>query len=158
MRLMSLLILCAAACTPAVPPPAAPTAGGQGDSLTGTLRVVGSVPVNVRLVLQDASGSTTIGGELEPELRRLAGAEVVLTGRRQGASFTPTSYQVRSINGEPVTLGTVLSVSGGYLQLRTDAGEIVYLVASPAEIRVGQKVWIQGPRALIVQTFGIVRP
>ena len=159
MRVSILLILASAAC--AAPSPAPPTVAGGAesvDSVAGTLRGVGSAPVNVRLVIQGATGSATVGGALRDELRRLAGAEVTLLGRREGADFVATDYRVRSIDGRPVTLGTLEAVEGDYLRLRTDGGELVYLVGAPAQLQPGQKVWVQGPRGVIVQSFGTVRP
>ncbi|MBW3629039.1 MAG: hypothetical protein KY464_07045 [Gemmatimonadetes bacterium] len=161
MRVLILLIVASAGCvapSPAPTPSAAAAAATAGDSVAGTLRVVGSAPVNVRLVIQGAGGSSNVGGALTGELRRLAGAEVTLLGRRQGADFVPTDYRVRAIDGRPVTLGTVEGRDGDYLRLRTMSGELVYLVASPGEIRSGQKIWVQGPQGVIVQSFGTVRP
>src|SRR5215217_3394230 len=147
MRVLILLIVASAGCV--APSPAPSTVAGDataGGSVAGTLRVVGSAPVNVRLVIQSAGGSAGVGGPLADELRRLAGAEVTLTGRREGGSFIASDYRVRSIDGRPVTLGTVEAAEGDYLRLRTTEGELVYLVAAPGELRPGQKVWVQGPR------------
>jgi hypothetical protein len=159
MRVLILLIVATAGCVAPSPAPRAAAAGAEaGDSVAGTLRVVGSAPVNVRLVIQSATGSATVGGPLREELRNLAGAEVTLLGRREGADFVASDYRVRSIDGRPVTLGTVEAADGEYLRLRTSAGEVVYLVGAPAQLQPGQKVWVQGPRGVIVQSFGTVRP
>jgi hypothetical protein len=160
MRVLILLIVATAGCVSPSPAPVRSASGGAaaGDSLLGTLRVVGSAPMNVRLTLQTATGSTTVSGPLGDELRRLAGAEVVLRGRSNGTDFVATDYRIRSVDGRPVTMGTVLSASGPYLQLRTAEGEIVYLVSPPPQIQPGQKVWVQGPRGVIVQSYGTVKP
>lgn len=147
-----------AACAPVGASSSAPDAAQSGDSLTGTLRLVGSAPMNVRLVLEGPAGNTAVAGPLAEELRRLAGAEVVLTGSRDGSAITPTAYRVVSVNGQPATLGTVESVTGSYVQLRTAEGELVFLAGTTGQFRVGQKVWVQGPRAVVVQSFGTVRP
>jgi hypothetical protein len=153
------MIVASAGCVaPAPAPPAAASSTQAGDSLAGTLRIVGSAPVNVRVVIQSAAGSTNVVGPAAEELRRLAGAEVTLAGRSEGGAFVATGYRVRSIDGRPVTLGTVEGPEGPYLRLRTADGEIVYLVSAPDELRPGQKVWVQGPRGVIVQSFGTVRP
>ena len=159
MRVLILLIAATTACVRPAPAPSTVAAGAQAvDSLVGALRVVGSAPVNVRLVIQSDAGSTTVGGTLRDELRRLAGAEVTLLGRRDGSDFIADDYRVRSIDGRPVTLGTVEAVDGEYLRLRTSEGDLVYLVGAPAQLQPGQKVWVQGPGGVIVQSFGTVRP
>src|SRR5688500_17851557 len=159
MRVLILMIVASAGCVaPAPALPARTSAAQAGDSLAGTLRVVDSAPVNVRLVIQTATGSTNVGGPLGEELRRLSGAEVTLAGRSEGSSFVATGYRVRSIDGRPVTLGTVEGPEGLYLRLRTTDGEIVYLVGAPDQLQPGQKVWVQGPRGVVVQSFGTVRP
>jgi hypothetical protein len=159
MRVLILLIAASAACVAQPPaPPAGAARAEAGDSVVGTLRVVGSAPVNVRLVIQSDAGTSTVGGPLREELRRLAGAEVTLLGRRDGADFVASDYRVRSIDGRPVTLGTVEALEGEYLRLRTRDGELVYLVGAPTQLQPGQKVWVQGPRGVVVQSFGTVRP
>ena len=62
-----------------------------------------------------------------------------------------------SVDGEPVVMGTIVSVAGVRATLRTDVGEEVILDPAPSSMRVGQKVWVQGPRAIAVQSFGIIR-
>jgi hypothetical protein len=159
LRVLILLAVVSAGCAAPAPTPAtAAREAAASDSVAGTLRVVGSAPVNVRLVIQSAAGSATVGGPLAAELRNLAGAEVTLAGRREGADFVATGYRVRSVEGRPVTLGTVEAAEGSYLTLRTAEGELVYLVSPPAGMRPGQKVWVQGPSAVMVQSFGTVRP
>jgi hypothetical protein len=159
MRVLVLMIVASAGCVaPAPAPPASASTMQAGDSLAGTLRIVGSAPVNVRLVIQTANGSTNVGGPLGEELRRLSGAEVTLAGRSEGNAFVATGYRVRSIDGRPATLGTVEGPEGPYLRLRTTDGELVYLVGAPDQLRTGQKVWVQGPRGVVVQSFGTVRP
>ena len=159
MRVLILLIVASAGCVAQSPAPP-PLAGGReaGDSVAGTLRVVGSAPVNVRLVIETPAGSVNVSGPAAEELRRLAGAEVTLLGQRRGADFDAADYRVRSIDGRPVTMGTVEGADGEYLRLRTTGGEVIYLVAPPAQLRPGQKVWVQGPAGVIVQSSGTVRP
>ena len=158
MRVLALLIVASTGCVAPAPAPPAPSSEQSADSVAGTLRIVGSAPVNVRLVIQTDVGSTNVAGPVAEELRRLSGAEVTLAGRREGSTFVATGYRVRSIDGRPVTVGTVEGPEGPYLRLRTTEGEIVYLVSAPDQLRPGQKVWVQGPRGVIVQSFGTVRP
>lgn len=159
-RLLILVVLISAGCAPRSPSAQGPQPpqGTGADSLIGTLRVVGSAPMNTRLVIQSAAGSTSVGGPSLDELRRLAGAEVVLRGRIEGQEFIAADYAIRSIDGRAVTMGRVEAISGGYVQLRTAEGELVYLVSAPGDLRVGQKIWVQGPRGVLVQSHGVVRP
>lgn len=158
MPVLLLALVLMAACAPAGTASSPSPSAQSGDSIGGTLRVVGSAPMNVRLVLEGPGGNTGVAGPLADELRRLAGAEVMLTGRREGSTITATDYRIVSVNGQPATLGTVESVTGSYVQLRTAEGELVYLAGTSGQFQVGQKVWVQGPRAVVVQTFGTVRP
>jgi hypothetical protein len=57
-----------------------------------------------------------------------------------------------------VVTGVVEQGPDGQLQLRTDDGRVVRLTGGAAHLRVGQKVWVQGPQTVQVQTFGVIRP
>lgn len=128
------------------------------DSVVGVVRVVGSAPVNVQVVVQGAEGTVVITGPARDELRSVAGAEVVARGRREGGALHAEQFDVRSVDGQPVVWGTVEALTGEYARLRTREGESVYLVRPPGDLRVGQRVWVQGPRSVIVQSYGVVRP
>lgn len=153
-------------CTPKQPEPPDSTPG-QADvgPVVGTVRVVGSAPVNVKVVVQPASGtSVQLLGPLEEELRRLAGAEVSVRGPVGSApdplvdrQMRVESYDILAVDGQPVVAGTVEGRSGEWLLLRTPGGELVYLGGATAQLRPGQKVWVQGPRSVIVQTYGVVK-
>jgi len=142
----------------AVPAAAAP--------MVGVVRVVGSAPVNVQVVLQPDSGrGVVLTGPLRRELERLAGAEVAVRGEiraepgtMEGRAVEVASYVVRSVDGQPVVLGTVEGMTGEYVRLRTETGELVYLANAPKEFAPGQKVWVQGRRGVIVQSYGTIRP
>jgi len=136
------------------------TAAAAADTtLVGTVRVVGSAPVNVRVVLQRADGSTTeLAGALKDELRALSGAEVEVRGALHGGALTATAYDIRAVDGAPVVMGTVEAIESGTVRLRTAQGEIVYVHGAPASFRAGQKVWVQGPHSVRVQSYGVIRP
>jgi hypothetical protein len=72
------------------------------------VRVVGSLPVDVRVVVAPATGRTVeVRGPLREEIRRLSGAEVAVYGPRENDIIEATDYQVRSVDGAPVIVGTV---------------------------------------------------
>lgn len=164
MRATALLLLTAAlaaACTrPAAPPQgSAPQGAAAADRVTGTVAVVGSAPVDVQVVVQqEGGGSVHVEGPLRDEVRRLSGARVEVWGRRSGAELTATDYDVLSVDGRPVEMGVVEAAPGGGLQLRKRSGEVVRLAGATGQFRAGQKVWVQGPATVQVQTFGVVRP
>lgn len=164
-RTMALLIV--ASCAPAgespdsVPRPAAAPAG-----VTGIVRVVGSAPVNVQVILTPAEGgSIRLVGPLQDELANLTGAEVAVSGTLAPSpdpladrQIEATSYEIVAVDGEPVVMGEVLSVDGRQARLRTPDGAEVLLEVPAGVFEVGQKVWVQGPTAVTVQSFGVLRP
>jgi hypothetical protein len=162
--LISLLaLLFTASCAPMnrEPTDASPVpAEAGGDTVVGTVRVVGSAPMNVQVVVQPEEGpSVTVAGSLAGELRSLSGVEVAVTGERDGRTIRPTSYEIRSVNGEPVTFGTVgETTANGWVELHTPTGEVIYLTGAADRFRPGQRVWVQGPQAVVVQSYGVVRP
>jgi hypothetical protein len=147
-------VLASAACTP---PPANGPAGV--DTLRGRTAVVGSAPMNVRVALQAEDGrSIYLTGPLTDELGRLSGAELEIHGRMNGSEMEPTSYRVVSVDGRPALVGVVETAPGGGLQLRLEDGSAVRLGGGAGDLRPGQKVWVQGPSQVQVQTFGVIAP
>ena len=160
MRYAPLLLTVLMACTPPNSTGSAtPAQAVQQNSVTGTVRVVGSAPVSIQTVVQDSAGRTVqIEGPLEPEIRRLSGAQVTLWGRSSPGSLLVTAYDVRSVNGAPAQMGIVERAPDGGVQLRTADGQVVGLIGATGQFRVGQKVWVQGPAAVRVQSYGVITP
>lgn len=156
--LLASLLLCACAAPATERPDSVPPPVARADSLVGVVRVVGSAPVNVRVVLAGEAGSTPLAGPLLPELRQLSGVSVSVRGRREGASLVAEDYQVLSVDGSPAVQGTVEGRSGSYVLVRTPDGRLLHLVAAPEAFQPGQRIWVQGPEALVVQSYGIIRP
>lgn len=148
-------------------PDSVPAPGNTAvDRVVGTVRVIGSSPVNVRVVVQPAEGkSIQIVGPMGGELRQLSGAEVALRGPIEPApdpladrQIRVEEYEIIAVNGEPVVTGTVRGRSGDLLILETPGGETVYLGGATSQLSPGQKVWVQGPRSVIVQSYGVLKP
>ncbi len=167
-RLPLLLAAALASCTAPrpEPPDSSPVpAAGAAERIVGTVRVVGSAPVNVRVVLRpERGGDVQLAGPLRDELRQLAGAEVAVTGPAETApdpladrQLRVDSYEILSVSGEPVVMGTVEGRSGEWLLLRTPHGELLYLGGATGDLAPGEKVWVQGPRSVIVQSHGVLR-
>lgn len=150
------LLLFACAAPPAERPDSVPPPVARGDSLTGVVRVVGSAPMNVRVVLAGEAGSTPLGGPLLGELRQLSGVSVSVRGRHEGGVLLAEDYRVLSVDGVAAVQGTVEGRSGPYVLLRTPDGALLHLIAAPDGFRPGQKVWVQGPDALVVQSYGTI--
>lgn len=168
-RFFLFLLAIVPGCTPPGEPAdsvPAPVQRSSESTLTGVVRIVGSSPVNVQLVLvTDDQQSVRLTGALAPELEQLAGAEVTVVGRVASSpdpivsrQVEVTGYRIVAIDGAPVISGEIVSIAGGSALLRTDSGEEVRLMNIPAGFAVGQKVWVQGPRGIVVQTYGTIRP
>jgi hypothetical protein len=150
------LLLAMAALAACTPP--APAGGGEPERLAGRVAVVGSAPMDVRLALQTADGrSVYVTGPAAAELRALGGVEVEVEGRMEGGAFAARGYRIRSVDGRPVLTGTVEAAPGGGVQLRLEDGSAVRLEGADG-LRAGQKVWVQGPTQVQVQTYGIIVP
>lgn len=169
MRLAGALALIAAAATACGAPAAErtdtlPAPAAAADEVRGVVRVAGSPPMDVHVIVTTPGGeSVEISGPLREELRRLSGAEVSVRGDPE-APDSPTAsgqlrardYDVVAIDGEPVLSGTIERIQSGWTILRTSDGARVYLASAPPEFELGQRVWVQGPAARIVQSYGVL--
>lgn len=143
--------------TPNDAPPASAAAAAD-TTVVGTVRVVGSMPVSTQVVVHPEGGqSTAISGALAREIGELSGAVVLVRGRPDGRGLEATDYEIRSVDGRPVVMGTVERIDDGVAHLRTRSGEIVHVNASGMPFRVGQKIWVQGQQTLRVQSYGVIR-
>jgi hypothetical protein len=97
-------------------------------------------------------------GNLEQELRALAGATVQVDGRETSENnrrvIDVQTYEVVDINGEKPVVGTL--VQANKLATATDTIDVVGEVkAAP-----GSKVWITGDRSgkqIKVRSYGVIR-
>ena len=126
-------------------------AGGLADSPITQLQIEGAKPA-------------TLVGPLEPELRRLGGAMVWVTGApvttQPNVTFSVSRYEIVSIDGAKPLVGIVApGRSDPILVMERDT---VRLTNAPTDLRsrVGAKVWVVGRRAgadVSVQSFGVIR-
>jgi hypothetical protein len=166
MALLAATLLLVACAGPHAEPPDTIPGVDAGDRVTGIVRIVGSAPINVQVVLQPESGrAIRIAGPLAAEIEKLSGAHIAVRGTMEAApdpmvsrQVQVRSYEILSVDGQPVTMGTVEGHVNNWTLLRTAEGELVYLAGPPDRFRTGQKVWIQGPAARIVQTYGVITP
>lgn len=153
-----LMTACAAPASAPGPSPRAPDTSA-GEWVVGEVRVVGSMPVDVRTVIAPADGrAVEVRGPLRDEIRRLSGAEVAAFGSRAGETIDVRDYRILAVDGAGVFTGVVEESSSGDLILRTDGGETLRIEGAGGQVRVGQKVWLQGPATVRVQSYGVIRP
>jgi len=143
---------------------ATPRAAPSETVLTGKV-VAGGLAGAPETSLQIEGGKpTTLIGPLEPELRRLGGATVWVTGSpgsaAPNATFTVSRYEIVSIDGAKPLVG-VVAVRDGATWLAAER-DTVKLVEAAAELsaKVGAKAWVVGRRSgkdLVAQTYGIIR-
>lgn len=151
--------------TPPAPRPTTPVAGAQtgrsqrvsADTVRGVVSEVGSHPMTSVVVRPPAGGAITITGGLAREIARAAGAEVWLTGTREGQRFEARGYAVRTVDGEPAADG-VLARDGDRLVLVTPAGRRT--IAQPLQAlrgMIGARVWLVGPLDGTITSYGVLR-
>ena len=165
-HLALLVALAAAACVRAEPPESAGMSADAAplDTLRGTVAIVGADPetmVALRVVQDDGTArSVLVAGSAAATLRRVEGAEVLLSGRAAGDApprFDARRLVVASVNGQPARDG-VLEADGSRLVLRLTTGGRSTIVQPPAALRalVGARVWITGPADAAPVSYGVI--
>lgn len=160
MAYFALLAACAPNHAPAPGGGAGERGAAAGDTLRGTVAVVGSEPATM-VALRPVGGGAEVllDGEPVRELRTLSGVEVQLTGRAGPGErrFTVRSFAVRGVDGVPAVDG-VLVAEGDALYLRLSGGELRRIAHPPAALRalVGRRVWVAGALEREVAAFGVV--
>lgn len=139
------------------PAPAEDTAvATAADTLRGTIAVVGADPMT-RVILRTDDQRVTLRGSATDRLRRVTGLVVRVTGRRDGAAMTVTSFRVREAEGLPAADG-ILEVDGDTAVLVTPDGERLRYSPVPTALRAraGARVWIAGPVGGEPQAWGVI--
>lgn len=149
-----------AGCAPGLEMDGGPARIGEAgpDTISGTVRLVGSVPF-VRTVVEREDGtSLTISGPYEPELERLVGAVVRVSGRSAPAEggrpgLEATGYQILSVDGETPLVGILRGDHEGFW-LEAPGGDTVRVTAvtQPLAGRTGHRVWLT-----LDENAGVVR-
>lgn len=122
-----------------------PARAVQGDTIIGTIQIVGTEPFPSTVIIPATSGiSLRLTGP--PALQRVNGLQVQIVGRLAGEQFTVRSFTVLSANGQPATDGRLV-LDGGTLYIVTQDGTRHALVDPSPNLRarVGQRVWVSGP-------------
>jgi hypothetical protein len=152
------LVCCSRSGTPR---DAAPVTDSEGE-LRGKVVVTGSEP-STSVMLVGNEGNVELVGDLEPEMRRLAGAGLLvrgsLQGSRPGQTLEVRDYEIMDIDGEVPSTGVLRNQNG---RLWLTGKDTLELSGAPEALRAkdGAKVWIVGPRSgsrLTVQSYGIIK-
>lgn len=137
------------------------------DAIEGVVRRVGNAPFTRTIVegagVEGATG-VVITGPYEPEVRRLAGAEVRVTGRLvpggefPGPTLEATSYEITSVDGERPLIGTLeRDADGFYLRMR---GHEIARLRSISETLAGSTgglIWVILDAYDGVARYGVLR-
>jgi len=137
---------------------AAPPTAAQ-DRVRGIVRLTGTVLEPVTSI-ETSQGTYVVRGALEPDVRALAGAVVILMGQVSTAPrpvIDVEAYSITEIEGQPATVGTVTS-DGRALVIGSDT---VALEPPPPGLQPGSRIWVTGARSgrtVRVTSFGVIRP
>lgn len=151
-----------AGCGRGSPPDDGSPAVAAPDSVTGTVRRVGSTPFSRTVV--EGDDTVTVTGPLEDEVARLSGARVrvygeISTGQYPGPTLEAATYEILSVDGERPDVGVLRADSEG-LYLEREGRDPLRLraVTSGLESRVGARVWVVTGEDGVVRRYGILRP
>ncbi|MBW3534828.1 MAG: hypothetical protein KY453_06350 [Gemmatimonadetes bacterium] len=132
---------------------------------TGTVALTGTAEAPM-LTLRTSDQTWLLQGDAVPELRRLDGATVRVSGRAGGEPgrlrpLEVASYEIESVGGERPFVGHVDRSDAGEPVLVTDDGTLRLGGAGDLADQVGARVWVVGRRSgevLSVGSYGIIRP
>ena len=129
--------------------------------MTGRVRVAGSTPLERVLIEPDEPGADAleIAGDLRPELKRLSGARVRVTGTLSSAErFLASEYAILEISGYKPVVG-MLEVGASDASIVDAEGVRWRLRDAPAELMAheGAKVWVVLNTDGVVTGYGIIR-
>lgn len=137
--------------------------GAGPDTVSGTVRLVGNAPFS--RVVVEGDDTLAVTGPYEAEVRRLAGAEVRLTGERAeteggpGPALRADSYTILGVDGERPAVGILRRDAEGHW-LETPGGDRVRLRAVTARFgsMEGGRVWVVLGEDAAVLRYGLLRP
>lgn len=131
--------------------------------LRGHVSVSSMGPQPLTTLVTDSTGPIVLEGDLEPELRRLNGAEVEVEGQRTetppNGGIDVQRYVILEIAGEAPFVG-MLDASG--TRLTIEDGSVLRLDGLPDPIRANgaARIWVIGDRrenTVSVRSAGVIR-
>jgi hypothetical protein len=133
---------------------------------TGRVANAGTDGVTMLTLAQDDGTAVHMAGSLLPELERLSGARLLITGQATNAAPPPAvdveRYEILDINGQKPWVGLLVQDAGGYSIRDADVLNTRLDRPPPALLdQLGAWVWVTGTLAaegVRVQSFGVIRP
>jgi hypothetical protein len=138
-----------------------PKPAEDAATVTGRVRVAGSTPLERVLIEPDepGAGAFEIAGELRPELKRLSGATVRVTGVMSPSDrLLVSEYTILDISGHKPVVG-VLEVDDSEASVVDADGARRRLRDAPTELLAhdGAKIWVVLNTNGVVTGYGILR-
>jgi len=157
---LALAMLTAGACTRQAVVESGPAARSQEVTARGTVRRLGSEGA-VRTVIQ-GDRSVVALGDYEPEIARVAGAELWVSGAPETSPYGPairvTEYRILSVDGEIPVVGVLGEDAEGFYLSKDDGSVVRIDVGDRLAAARGAKVWVVlGPDRVTVTRYGILR-
>lgn len=155
-----MIALSAVSCSRKAVVESGPAAGPAATTARGTVRRLGSEG-SVRTVVQ-GDATLVVLGDYEPELARIPGATVWVSGSRAdspyGAALTVSEYRILSVDGEVPVVGILGRDQEGFYVQMQDGGIVRVDVSDRLATQVGAKIWaVLGPDQVTVVQYGILR-
>jgi hypothetical protein len=112
-----------------------------------------------KVMIAAATRRLEIKGPQAALIGHLAGTDIVVRGTLAERSITPTSFVVRTVDGQPAIDG-VLHTRDGQLSITPAQGAPIRIVNPPPPLagREGARVWLTGDPAKAIASFGFIDP
>jgi hypothetical protein len=137
-----------------------PATGVQEATARGTVRRLGSEAA-VRTVIQGEEPVVVVG-DYEPEIARIAGAEVWVSGTptrtEYGSALIVSEYRILSVDGDIPVVGILGEDDTGFFITKDDRSVVRVDVNDRLAGELGAKVWVVlGADNVTVSRYGILR-
>ncbi len=157
---MTLFVVATAACSRTAVVESGPATGSAEATARGTVRRLGS-EASVRTVIQGQE-SVIVVGDYEPEIARVAGAEVWVSGSPASSEYGPalrvSEYRILSVDGDVPVVGILGEDEAGFFLTRDDGSTVRVDVTDRLAGQLGAKVWVVlGADRVTVSRYGILR-
>jgi len=157
---VTLFVVVTAACSRTAVVESGPATGSAEATARGTVRRLGS-EASVRTVIQGQE-SVIVVGDYEPEIARVAGAEVWVSGSPASSEYGPalrvSEYRILSVDGDVPVVGILGEDEAGFFLTRDDGSTVRVDVTDQLAGQLGAKVWVVlGADRVTVSRYGILR-
>ena len=132
------------------------------EELEGRVRRVGSQPFSRTVIESDDGDATLVVGPFAPEIGRLAGARVRVTGHFEpgevlGPTLAASSYEIVSVDGDRPIVGTLGSDEDGFFLKSRGQVFRLSVVSDRLAARSGVFLWVVLDGNEGVARYGILR-